>query len=69
MPLVSQAPQDNVFRWQQHVYTTSLIYWVLNILLPVPGMATKFEEVDESHYLKRFEMTPSNGSLDKQEGS
>jgi len=34
---------------------SSLIYWLLNIIFPVPGRATSFEEVDQTSYEEKVQ--------------
>jgi len=42
---------------------SSLVYWLLNVLFPVPGKADKFEEIDESHYFDCVaEMLPADAA-------
>lgn len=40
-----------------------MTYWLLNVIFPVYGMANKFEEIDESHYIEEVEDRASEVSI------
>ena len=44
---------------------SSLVYWVLNVVFPVPGKAVSFSEKDESMYEERVLGQRETGSLDE----